>query len=575
MVGRPQLSDERTFSAALSILAIAVAASGAGSGSDPTERISEEVTWADDVAPVVYRECVGCHRPEGRGPFSLLTYEDASRRAAQMARATLAETMPPWPPESEDGTFLGERRLSDEEIALFQRWAESGAPVGDVGEAPSPPPPPGSWRLGEPDLVVDFPTYTLRANGRDVFRNLVAAAPVDRLRYVSAVELDPGDPRTVHHAVMLVDTTNSSRAMADRHHAPGFDNMETGTNATSPDGHVVGWTPGKGALPPLEGTAWRLEPGTDLVLKLHLRPTGRAERVESRVGLHFTETPPGKRPVGLVLESAMIDIPAGDPEYRVTTNYELPVAVDVLSVYPHAHYLGKDLRGFATLPDGTVRQLIHIPNWDFDWQDQYRFVDPVRLPAGTVLTLDYTFDNSAENPQNPNDPPRRVTYGLSSTDEMAQLILQVLPDDASDRRILVADERRRHRAESAAYVATREVRQGDRSLEEGDPDGAIAHYRRAIQSRLDHPPALVGLTRAFLAKGDFESARLAGERAARITERRDPAALSALARAYAGLADARAQSVAEEALRLARQLGRSELADSIRLRLADYRGLDR
>ncbi len=566
----PQASARLPSGAVLSVLALVLAACGRNAASDPFA----EVTYAEHIAPALYEECVGCHRPGGSAPFSLVTYDNASERAEGIARATAAKVMPPWLPES-DGEFVGERRLTDDEIALFQRWVEDGAPRGDLTAAPTPPPPPTGWQLGEPDLVVDFPAHTLQEEGRDVFRNIVVGVPIDRPRYVSAVELRPGDPRVVHHALMGVDTTDSSQVLDVRDDAPGFDGMEPRSNVTNPDGHLLGWTPGNGARPPLENMAWRLEPGTDLVLQLHLRPTGKEERVESQVAFYFTETPPEERPVLIVLESPMIDIPPGEPDYRVTNSYELPVGVDLLSIYPHAHYLGKDLRGYATLPDGSVRQLIRIPNWDFNWQDEYRFAEPVRMPAGTVLTLDFTFDNSADNPHNPSDPPHRVVYGLNSTDEMAQLILQLLPHDASDRATLIAHAAWQHKIEAMTYMAVQEIQKGNQSLDEGHPDQAIFHYREAMQYQLDHAEALTGLTRAFLIKSDFESARLVGERATEVTQGRDPMALSALAEAYAGVRDGRAVSTAEEALRLARGLGRTALADSIEARLPDYRAFRR
>jgi hypothetical protein len=540
-----------------------------------TAKPPADVTFAAEIAPILHAECAGCHRPGGSAPFSLLTYDDAQERAPRIARATAGRVMPPWLPESDGKTFVGERHLTEQQIELFQRWAQDGAPAGDLSAAPEPPAPAPAWRLGEPDLIVDVPTYTLQAEGRDVYRNLVVSIPIDRPRYVTSVELRPGDPRVVHHARMMIDTTDSSNALDLEDAAPGFDGMELRSNASNPEGHFLGWTPGKGALPPLENMAWRIEPGTDLVLQLHMRTTGEEERVESEVGFYFTDTPPTEAPVLLLLSSLMLDIPAGEPEYRVTNSYTLPVAVDLLSIYPHAHYLGKDLSGFATLPGGSSRTLIRIPDWDFNWQDDYRFQEPVRLPAGSVLTLDFTFDNSAENPRNPSDPPVRVVYGSNSMDEMADLILQVLPVNPADRATLIADAAWQNETEDMAYMAAQQFGRGSESLTAGDPDQAIFHFREVMQYQLDHPGALSGLTRAFLMKGDAESAQVVGERAAQVSGGSDPVVLSLLAQAYAALQDGRALSVAERALRLAKGQGRTALADSIQARLPAYRAIPR
>ena len=530
-----------------------------------------EVTFAADVAPILYANCTGCHSPGGSAPFSLRTFDEARERADRIARATRAGAMPPWLPESDGQTFVGERHLSDDEIHVLQQWAEAGAPSGDLDTAPDPPPPLPDWRLGDPDLIVSFPPYTLPAEGTDVYRNIPLDIPIDRRRYVRSVELRPGDPRVVHHARMMVDSTPSSRALDLQDPAPGFDGMELLSNATNPDGHFLGWTPGKGTLPPLEGMAWTLDPGSQLVLQLHMRTTGQEEVVRGEVGLYFADAPPTRHPALIVLSSLMIDIPPDDPAYRVSNSYELPVEVDVLSIYPHAHYLGKDLRGYATLPNGSVRELIRVPDWDFNWQEEYRFRDPVRLPAGTRLTLDYTFDNSSANPNNPHDPPRRVVYGSNSTDEMADLILQVLPVDPAERATLVADVAWQYEVENMEYMAGQELARGKASLAAGDPAQAIRHFRDVMQYRVDHPEALTGLAQALLLQDDPASAAIVAERAVQVTEAREAAALAIMAEAYARQGDGRAIDVAEAALRVLRQPEQAALADSLRARLERYR----
>ena len=541
----------------------------------PAKQLPDTITFAADIAPVLYANCTGCHRPGGSAPFSLRSYEEAREAGARMVRATETRAMPPWLPEAPPGTFVGERHLTEVELELLRRWVESGAPAGDLATAPEPPPPGTGWRLGQPDLVVPVPTFALPAEGGDVYRNLVVPLPNERTRYVTAVELRPKDPRLVHHARMMVDTTDSSRALDREDAEPGFDGMELRSDAGSPDGHFLGWTPGKGALPPLEGMAWELAPGTDFVVQLHMPTTGQPEQVETEVGFYFADQPPTRKPVLVVLSSIMIDIPAGDPAYRVTNSYELPVGVDLLSIYPHAHYLGKDLQAYATLPNGSTKQLLRVPNWDFKWQDEYRYRDPVRLPAGTRLTLDFVFDNSAANPHNPNDPPERVVYGSKSTDEMADLILQVLPHNPAERTTLEEHVAWHYEVDDMDYLAAQELAKGHERLAAQDPDQAILHYQEAMQYRIDHPDALTGLVRALLQKGDYTSAVIVGERAVQVTERAGAAQLAALAEAYAGAQDARALATAQEALALLKLPEQAALADSINARLDDYRRIRR
>lgn len=532
---------------------------------------ADTVDFAIQVAPILYANCTGCHNPGGVAPFSLRTYEEAHEHAGRIARATSAGVMPPWPPQSDGATFVGERHLTTGEVEILNAWADAGAPPGNLDAAPPLPPISSGWWRGEPDLVIRMPTYTLRAEGRDVYRNLVLDIPIDSRRYVESLELRPGDPRVVHHARMMIDTTDSSQTLDAQDDEPGFDGMEMRSNASNPDGHFLGWTPGKGALPPMEGMAWTLDPGDQLVLQLHMRTTGRPEQVESEVGFYFAESPPTRHPVLLFLSSLMIDIPPGDPAYRVTNSYVLPVGVDLLSVSPHAHYLGKDLRGYATLPNGSEKELIRVPNWDFNWQEEYRFKDPLRLPAGTRLTLDYVFDNSTANPNNPNDPPRRVVYGSNSTDEMADLILQVLPHDPSDREGLIAHAKWQYEVENMEYMAVHELAKGQEYLAAGDAEPAIRHFREAMQYRADHPEALTGLARALIMLEDFEAAVLVAERGVQVTARTQSAQLAVLAEAYAGAGDSnRAIQSAEEALKV---LGPSEeaLGESIRRSLESYR----
>ncbi len=390
-------------------------------------------TWAQHVAPLIHRSCTPCHRAGEAAPFALVTFEDARKKQDLIVEMTRERLMPPWLPTH--GDFVGDRRLSPAEIDLLARWVANGAPRGDAAEEPKPPSFPVGWQLREPDLVVTAPQpLVVEAGGGDVFRNLVIPVAIDAVKFVRAVEIRPGN-RAVHHAVLAVDPTYESRRLDALDEAPGYPGMVMG-GAVPPDGHFLGWTPGKVTRPAPPGHAFRLWPGHDLVLQVHVQPTGKREVVLPQIGLYFTDEPPTESLFPLALFNSRIDIPAGAADYRVRDELTLPVAITVHAIYPHAHYLGRSLRALAILPDGSERVLLAIDRWDFDWQDDYRCVSPIALPAGTRLVMDYVYDNSEANPANPNRPPVHVSFGQRSIDEMATLTFSVTAADGQQRQSL-------------------------------------------------------------------------------------------------------------------------------------------
>jgi len=390
------------------------------------------VTWSHQIAPLVYNNCTTCHHPGGAGPFSLLTYEDARRWGKQMATVTASRYMPPWLPEHGYGDFADERRLSNEEIALIAKWVQTGMAEGEASAAPPAPKYSDTWQYGTPDLVlkVERP-FTLPASGTDVFRNFVLPYPLKQTHYIRAMEIRPAVPQIVHHANILIDRTASFRRAHPAQWKEGVPGMElevdTG-NDFDPDSNFLFWKPDTPVLVEPEGMPWRLDPGNDLILNMHLKPSGKPETASAEIGLYFTDKPPSKQPMLLQLEhDAALDIPAGDRDFVVEDALRLPVDVEVLGIYPHAHYLGKRMEAWATLPDQKKKWLILIPSWDIDRQSVYRYRTPVFLPKGSVVHMRYTYDNSSANEHNPHSPPVRVKAGNRSEDEMAHLWLQVLP----------------------------------------------------------------------------------------------------------------------------------------------------
>jgi tetratricopeptide (TPR) repeat protein len=407
---------------------------------------SRSPTFTQDIAPILYGHCASCHQRDGEAPFSLVTYEEVRRRAHQIAQVTAKRYMPPWKPDGEAPRFVGDRRLSADEIASIDQWVNAGAPEGRAEDLPRLPAPTSGWLWGAPDLVLALPTYSLRADGADVFRNFVVAVPNRGTRYVRGFQFRPRS-RGVHHANIRIDPTPASRALDEADPQPGYQGAVL-HSADYPDGHFLGWTPGQ-ATPPSTDLAWRLTGGTDLVVQLHMRPTGRVEQVAPLVGLYLTDHPPARAPAIVRLGRQNLDIPAGASDYRVSDSFRLPVAAGVVAVQPHAHYRARTVSAWATLPDGSRRSLIHIGDWDFNWQDQYRLATPLQLPAGTLLEMEYVFDNSAQNARNPSHPPERVAWGWRSSDEMADVWIQMLTRDESDRRAVSEAARRKMTEEDA------------------------------------------------------------------------------------------------------------------------------
>ncbi len=514
---RPTVPRPGTWPFLLPLLVAAQVACERDGARVAEEEIPERVDFAAHVAPILHQNCVDCHRPGGAAPFALVDYEDARERGPLIAAVTERRFMPPWLPEPGKGAFAGERRLTDVQIATLARWVEQGMPRGDSADLPPPPALRTEWELGEPDQMVTLADpYVAPAEGTDVYRNLVLAVPGGGARWVKAVEVRPGNPRVVHHGLLLVDRTGRSRELEAEDPGPGFDGMMHPGGAEAPDGFFVGWTPGKVPDAGEDGMSWRLEEGTDLVLQLHLRPTGEPEEVKPRIGLHFATEAPERLPVVLVLGSRTLDIPAGESAYVVEDDYRLPVDVEALRIYPHAHYLAKEMEAWAELPDGSERWLLHIPRWDFDWQDEYRYAEPVPLPRGTRIRMRFTYDNSAANPKNPNDPPVRVTYGPNSDDEMADLILQVVPVNGEERAALQRDyDRKRVRMEIAGLEQLSRVRPEDPGPHYnlgialqglGRTEEAIGHYREALRLAPEDARVHSHLATALHATGDREGA---------------------------------------------------------------------
>jgi mono/diheme cytochrome c family protein len=388
-------------------------------------------TFNKDVAPILYENCATCHRPGEVAPFSLLSYQDASKRAPLIAAVTSARQMPPWKPEPGHGSFLNERRLSEAQISTLRAWSDAGAPEGESKDKPALPHFAEGWQAGEPDQVVAMSDdYSLAADGPDQFRCFVLPLNADHDLNISGFEFRPGNRRIVHHAIIYIDSTGAGRRLsAQAKKGEGYRCVGGPGFATS--GTLGGWAPGADARRAEPETALSVPRGSDLVVQIHYHPSGKAESDKSVLGLHYSG-PPTRGRVGMVLINRRIYIRPGESKYVVEASATVPQDVDLIGITPHAHWLATDMKVDAHLPDGSTTPLIWIKDWDFNWQGQYHYAKPVHLPKGTRLEMHYLYDNSDKNPHNPASPPRLVTWGEETNDEMAIAFLEFVLPSPSD-----------------------------------------------------------------------------------------------------------------------------------------------
>src|SRR5688572_11566258 len=433
-------------------------------------------TFSEHVAPVVFKRCATCHRPGEAAPFSLLSYEDVRKRGSLIAAVTKSRDMPPWLGDSEVGAFRDDRRLTDGEIRTIQDWVREGMPEGDTSRMPKAPTFTPGWQLGQPDLIVRMAEpFEIPADGPNIFRNFAIPLNVTKDQWVRAVEFR-SSAKASHHALFFLDQTGQALKADEADPKPGFTGMNFLRAGAAARG-AVGQRQGRGALALLggrlglggwavggspsglpEGLARPLPNGSDLALQMHFHPTGKIEREQATVGIYFAEKPPTRTLTALQMPPvfgalAGIDIPAGEKRFTIRDSFTLPIDAEVVSAGAHAHYLAKEMRMTATLPDGQKKELFAIPDWKFNWQERYYFSKPVRLPKGTRLDVEVAYDNSTGNPSNPSTPPRRVTFGEQSTDEMGSVTIELVPVKETEIRVYTAAVQQHVQSAVADFIA--------------------------------------------------------------------------------------------------------------------------
>jgi hypothetical protein len=416
---------------------------------------ARNLTFSEDVAPILYKSCAGCHHPDDLAPMSLLTYAQVKPWAAAIREAVTLRTMPPWKADPHYGKWSNDTSLSDREIRTIVEWIDRGKIEGDPRKLPPQPVFSTEWKIGKPDAVFAIPKHVLRPGGPDEYEHFTVPTNFAEDRWVVAAELRPGNRKIVHHAhVSVVQTSapsvsQSAPAQPDpqaeyarwlkvhegklswiRPEAPVIDDgCIVDDNAYLPGnkpndanfgnwGMIASYLPGRGPDIFPEGTARKVPAGASLNFQIHYsKASSKEETDETSVGLIFTNEPPKVIAKRVDLSNLMFRIPAGDPNVEVSECHTFKQDLYLTSLTPHMHLRGKDARFRVTYPDGKEETLLFVPNYNFNWQITYRMTEPKFIPKGTRLAIVSHFDNSPNNPLNP-DPRQVVRWGEASEMEM-------------------------------------------------------------------------------------------------------------------------------------------------------------
>lgn len=405
----------------------------------PTPAGKGEVTFAEHIAPILYQNCTPCHRQGDIGAFPLLTYEDARRWSREIQYYTQRRVMPPWKPVPGYGEFRGERYLSEEQLRLITRWVESGTPAGDLGKAPKPPVAPSGWAMGTPDLIAEMPEeYEVTGTGPDEYRYFVIPVEVPPGSAMEGIDIQPGSREVVHHANVYVDVTGVARRLDAADPKPGYSNF--GSPGFVPVMMLGGWVPGMRPMRLTPGYGVILPTRFDLVLQVHYFKRGQTYKDRTKVGLYFSKASKVK-PVQLaVLSNTKFTIPAGAQRYEIRAQWKVPKRLEAVAIMAHMHLLAREVQVTAQTPDNRSIPMLWIKDWDFNWQETYFYRNPVELPKGTLVTAVGYYDNSEQNPRNPNHPPQPVKYGDKTTDEMFYVFIAVVDEEANRSGLILAGQ---------------------------------------------------------------------------------------------------------------------------------------
>lgn len=413
-----------------------------------TNAIAQTPDWATKVAPILYNHCTTCHHDGGIAPFSLITYADAVSNAHSIKSDVQNRIMPPWPPDPTYARLSHERILSAEDVATLTAWVDGGTPQGTPSLAPPPPVYTNTGMIqGTPDLTVKIPTYTSTAASGDVYQCFVIPSGLLTDKYIRAFEAIPGNPACVHHVLVFADTTHKCAALDAAYPGPGYPDFGgVGTDSAT----MLGvWVPGSDPMSYPSGFGLKIPHGADIVVQVHY-PAGTAGMVDSTEVRFFFAPTAGVREVFmqpvLYHDFDLIGGPLHIPADSIKTfEEEFPTIylaflgdISLLGAFPHMHLLGKSIKSYGILPSGDTDKYIQINKWDFHWQGFYMFRKLKKVPVGTRVRAEATYDNTSANPENPHSPPQDVNVGEATTDEMMIVFFVYTQYHAGDENI-VAD----------------------------------------------------------------------------------------------------------------------------------------
>ena len=390
---------------------------------------SDKINYAEHVAPILNKHCVECHRPGEVAPFSLTGYENAKKWAPMIVDATSKRQMPPWKAVHGYGEFLDENRLSETQIAILSLWNAQKAPRGNAKKEPATPAFSGEWTLGQPDMVLSpNKPYEIDAVGSDDYRNFVLPLNNKETLWVTGMDVKPGNKKVVHHVIGFIDSSQQGKQRAEREDDGKEGYSSFGGVGFLPYGSLGGWAPGLRPRKSIDDIAFEVPPNSSIVMQVHYHKNGKPESDKTQLGLYLSKGTPKQALQLRWLANPLFRIPAGAKNHYVKLEYKVPVDTTVYGAMPHMHLLGRTMMATIILPDGTQKPLVYINDWDFNWQMAYVLKEPIKLPAGSKILVEATYDNSAENKNNPNNPPKPVTWGEETTDEMFLLVVPYTVD---------------------------------------------------------------------------------------------------------------------------------------------------
>ena len=402
---------KRVFGIGFALVSVACVlfATGFVEGSDKAT-----ATYSKDIAPILNKSCVSCHRPGEIAPMSLMNYKEVRPWAKAIREQVVSRVMPPWFADPRYGEFSNDCRLTESELATIKAWVEAGAPEGDRKDLPPPPRFTEGWTIGKPDVVLSMTKeFEIPAEGAIAYQNFVVPTNFTEDRYVQLAEIRQGDRAHVHHIIISVRYPDSRLTRGAR----PSNQDERPDRGEDSDGRLVGWAPGEAPLILRPGQAKLIKKGSDLIFQVHYTTNGEPGRDRSSVGLIFSKAPVEKRVVTAGASARALNIPPGDPNYESSGSFVFKEDSHIENLHPHMHFRGKDFQYRLIYPDGSSKILLFVPRYDFGWQLTYFFKDPVAAPKGSRLEAVAHHDNSERNKFNP-DPTKFVTWGPQTWEEM-------------------------------------------------------------------------------------------------------------------------------------------------------------